>query len=216
MRRSRKLLSIGHSYVVALNRGLVHEMARVGAGTWEVTAVAPSYYHGDLRPMMLEPSHPELCRLVPVPAYLSRRTHLFFYGSRLRSLLRESWDLIHCWEEPYVVSGRQVAGWTGGRAPLVFTTFQNLAKRYPPPFNWLERGSMARAAGWIAAGHTVVETLRNRPGYRDRPFRIIPLGVDVELFRPDPTLGAALLRSLGWAVEGPPVLRFLGRFFLPH
>jgi len=123
MRRTRKLLSIGHSYVVALNRRLAHEMARVGARTWEVTAVAPSYYHGDMRPVMLEPFDSEPCRLVPVAAYLSRRAHLFFYGSQLRSLLRESWDLIHCWEEPFVVAGRQVAGWTSRRTPLVFATY---------------------------------------------------------------------------------------------
>ena len=37
----KRLLTIGHSYVVATNRRLAHEMAIAGAGEWEVTCVAP-------------------------------------------------------------------------------------------------------------------------------------------------------------------------------
>ena len=51
----RRLLSVAHSYVVGLNRRLAHEMARAGAGRWEVTALAPRFMHGDLRPIALEP-----------------------------------------------------------------------------------------------------------------------------------------------------------------
>jgi hypothetical protein len=54
MTRRLRLLSIGHSYVVALNRRLAHEMARAGADRWEVTAVAPQAMVGDLRPITLE------------------------------------------------------------------------------------------------------------------------------------------------------------------
>ena len=42
MPRPLKLVSIAHSYVVALNRRLAHELAKVGEGRWEVTAVAVS------------------------------------------------------------------------------------------------------------------------------------------------------------------------------
>ena len=51
----RRLLTIAHSYCVALNRRLAHEMARAGGEQWEVTAVAPRFFHGDLRPIPLEP-----------------------------------------------------------------------------------------------------------------------------------------------------------------
>ena len=30
--------------------------------------------------------------------------------------------------------------------PLVFATFQNIAKRYPPPLSWFESYSLRRAA----------------------------------------------------------------------
>jgi glycosyltransferase involved in cell wall biosynthesis len=214
MARPRKLLSVGHSYVVSTNRRLAHEMARLGGGAWEVTAAAPRYFHGfkDLRPNRLEPLKDERCPVVPLSAFLTHRVHLFFYGSGLRSLLAGGWDLVHCWEEPYIFAGGQVAWWTPRGTPLVYRTAQSLPKHYPPPFNWIETYAMDRAAGWICSGQTVAQALQGRPGYACRPMRRIPLGVDVDLFRPDRSAGAAVRRSLGWEADGPPVVGFMGRF----
>ena len=112
-KRTRRLLSLGHSYAVGMNRRLVHEMARVGGGSWEVVAAAPKYFHGnDLRPVHLEPAAEEPCRVVALNAYLTRRIHVFVYGRQLRSVLSEGWDVVHCWEEPYIFAGGEVAWWT--------------------------------------------------------------------------------------------------------
>jgi glycosyltransferase involved in cell wall biosynthesis len=204
-------LTVGHSYVVALNRRLPHELARASGGRWEITAVAPTFVHGDLRPIPLESFPDEACRLVSVPAYLTRRPHVMLYGRTMRRLLREPWDVVHCWEEPYVVAGFQVARWTPRHVPFVFWTAQNLNKRYPPPFRWFERYCVNRCAGWQACGHTIVATLGPR-GYSAKPHRVLPLGVDTEVFRPDATAGESVRRSLGWAEPGPPVVGYLGRF----
>jgi glycosyltransferase involved in cell wall biosynthesis len=214
MSRPRRLLSLAHSYAVAANRRLAHEMARAGAGRWEVTMAAPTYFHGrqDLRPVRLEPLPDEPCPLVPLSAYLTRHVHVFVYGGRLRGLLAESWDLIHCWEEPYILVGGQVAWWAPRSAALVYRTAQSLDKRYPPPFNWIEGYAMHRAAGWICSGRLVEETLRQRPPYGRRPMALIPLGVDTEKFRPDQETGRAVRRALGWDEGGPPVVGYLGRF----
>jgi phosphatidylinositol alpha-1,6-mannosyltransferase len=189
-------------------------MTRAGRDRWEVTAAAPGYFHGggDLRPVHLERLGAEPCALVRLPAYLTRFLHFFVYGPELRSLLARSWDLIHCWEEPYILVGGQVAGWTPRRVPLVFRTAQSLSKRYPPPFNWIETYAMDRAAGWICSGQLVARTLQARPMYAGRPMRLIPLGVDLEDFAPACEAGAALRKSLGWQSSGPPVIGYLGRF----
>jgi glycosyltransferase involved in cell wall biosynthesis len=210
--RPRRIVSIAHSYAVALNRRLVHEMARVGAGDWEVTAVAPTFFQGDLRPIPLETQADELCHLQPIPAYLTGRIHVMVYGRRLKSILSEPWDVVHCWEEPYVASGGQVAWWTRRQSTLVYATFQNIPKDYVPPFQWIERYSLARAAGWIAFGHTIDRALTQKACYRKRARRIIPLGVDVDRFRPDAKAKEAIRRALGWSEPRPPVVGFLGRF----
>jgi glycosyltransferase involved in cell wall biosynthesis len=206
----KRVLTIGHSYVVSLNRRLAHEMARQGAGRWTVTAAAPASYHGDLGPLVLEAIPGEGCELRRVTAHLSRFPHLMFYGG-IRQLLSEPWDLIHCWEEPYVAAGAQVASLAPRGTPLVFATFQNLPKRYPPPFEWMERRVLRRADGWIAFGHTVHETQLARPGYSRLPSRVIPPGVDTRKFTPDATARARVRSERGWDDE-IPVIGFLGRF----
>jgi glycosyltransferase involved in cell wall biosynthesis len=50
------------------------------------------------------------------------------------------------------------------------------------------------------------------PGYRERPSALGPLGVDVELFRPDPQAGQRVRAELGWSEPGPPVIGYVGRF----
>ena len=212
MSRPRRLLTLGHSYCVARNRELADALARAGEGEWEVTAAAPTRFPGDFGPVALEPLPGERCRVVGLPVRGASRIHLMRYGRRLRALLREGWDVVHCWEEPYVLAGAQVARRTPADAVLVYATFQNLSKRYPPPFSWAERYAMRRADGWIAFGRTVEEALRDRAGYAGLPRRVIPLGVDTERFRPDPEAGARARRALGWSAEGPPVVGFLGRF----
>jgi len=206
------LLSVAHSYCVALNRRLADAIARLATRDWEVTAVAPSAFAGDLGPISLEHSRDERCRLEGIRVIGSRSPHLFLYGTRLRSLMNERWDLIHSWEEPYVLAGGQVAFWSPAATPLVFFTDQNNPKNYPPPFCWIENYCVHRSSGWIAAGSTVTRALLPRPGYDARPHRIIPHGVDLESFHPDQQARKAIRERLEWSVDGPPVVGFLGRF----
>src|SRR5262249_39984199 len=93
---------------------------------------------------------------------------------------------------------------------LVFRTAQSLNKPYPAPFLWTERYAMSRAAGWICSGSLVAKTLSARRGY-DKPMAQIPLGVDVQAFRPDDEAGRTVLRKLRWK-RGVPVVGYLGRF----
>lgn len=212
MKRARRLVSVSHSYVVTLNRRLANEMARVGVGSWEVTAVAPRFFHGDLSPIALQREPGEASHVEEVRALFSRSAHMFVYGPELRERLARGADLVHSWEEPYVFAGAEVALLTPRRVPLVFSTAQNLFKRYPPPFAQLERLVVSRSAGWVAFGETVKQNLLARPGYAQRPARYIPMGVDVELFQPDRAAGAEFLRELGWEAQGAPVVGYLGRF----
>ena len=203
-----RLLSISHSYCVGLNRRLPDEIARTGE--WDVTAVSPSRFRGDFAWHTLEGRPNEACRVEGVPVFASSRIHMMTYGARLRSLLREPWDLVHCWEEPYIAAAAQVAAWTPAGVPLVFATFQNISKRYPPPFAWFERYALRRANGVIAFGATALDVLRERQR-GPLPTRMIPPGVDVDHFRPDEAQRRRVRRALAWDDE-VPVVGFLGRF----
>ncbi|OFW26922.1 MAG: glycosyl transferase family 1 [Acidobacteria bacterium RIFCSPLOWO2_02_FULL_65_29] len=205
--RPRRLLTIGHSYSVGVNRRLAHELA--AAGEWDVTAAAPARFHGDFGWHVTTAEPGEQCTLARLPAYFTQPVHLMLYGRPLFELLRRPWDLVHCWEEPYVAAAAEVAFATSARVPLVFATFQNIAKRYPPPFNWIERRTFKRADGFIAFGRTVFDVLTDR-GVPPSRVRTIPPGVDTIRFAPDPETRAAVRASLGWRDE-VPVVGFLGR-----
>jgi len=206
-----RLLSISHSYVVANNRRLAHEMAQQGRGRWEVTAIAPLRLAADLRDVSLEPIAGEACTTRGFKMRLGRSPHLRHYERRLHALLDDSWDAIHVWEEPYVAACAQIARAARSRAVVVPATFQNIAKAYPPPLAQFERSVMRRANGWIAFGDTIHDVLCARDGYAARPSRVIPPGVDVDRFRPDVQARLAVRDSLGWNDE-TPVVGFLGRF----
>lgn len=206
----KRLLTIGHSYVVAANRRLAHEIAVQAGGAWEVTAVAPARYRADFGRMAVQPIAGEASRLEPLDVRLDRIPHLMWYAN-LGRVLDGHWDVVHCWEEPYTLAGAQVARRTPRGARLVIASFQNVAKQYPWPLSAFERSTMSRADGWIAFGTTVCDTLAARRGYVGKPSRVIPPGVDVSRFRRDDDARRRTLDRLGW---GPAdrVAGFLGRF----
>lgn len=207
----KAILTVGHSYVVGLNRRLAHEMAVAGAGQWDVTVAAPRTYAGDLGRLELTPMAGEACRVVPVKAHLDRSPHLMFYGGLRRLILSQPWDVVHCWEEPYVSAAAQIARLAPPASRFVFASFQNLAKDYPPPFNWMEQMVLRRADGWIAFGHTVHAAQTPRAGYGAVPSRVIPPGVDTRAFRPDAAARARIRAERGWD-DRIPVIGFAGRF----
>ena len=204
----RRLLTIGHSYCVSVNRRLAHELAR--AGSWDVTVVGPSRFRGDFSWHVLTPAQDERCHVAPIPVRCGRQVHVMTYARQLRDLLQQPWDLVHCWEEPYVAAAAQVAAWTPVRVPLVLATFQNIDKRYPPPFRWFEQYAFGRADGLIAFGRTVLDVAVAH-GFSAARARVIPPGVDTTRFAPDPDVRARVRTSLGWGDE-VPVIGFLGRF----
>ena len=211
MSRRLRILTIGHSYCVALNRALVREVAR--DPDFEVTVAAPSFFQGDLRPIVLEPEPPgSPLRVVPLDTRLSRYIHIFRYdGAALRALIRDGeFDVVHAWEEPYVFAGYQIAkALKNSPARFCFRTAQSYVKRYPPPFGHFERVVLARAQGWIAGASLVYQAMLAR-GFSEPAGRILNLAVDLEQFQPlSPDQRASVLLELGLE---PPVIGYVGRF----
>src|SRR6185369_14789517 len=95
-------------------------------------------------------------------------------------------DVVHLDEEPYNLAtalGVRAARNVGAR--IVFFTWQNLLRRYPPPFNMFEQLAFRASSYAIAGNSEAVDVLRAK-GYRG-PTTIIPqFGVDPDLFAPGP------------------------------
>lgn len=212
--KKKRLLTIGHSYVVDINRRLPQEFVKQANEEYEITVVSPQFYHGhnDLRPIQFMPSEEDLTDTIALKAYLTKHVHFFLYNWKIREILNQKWDLIHCWEEPYIAAGFQLALLSPRNTPLVFHTAQNINKKYPFPFNLIETFSAKRSDAFICCGETVKRVIENRPGYQQKPIEVIPLGVDTNAFKPDMSLRLKLFNELNWPDDNIPVIGFMGRF----
>ncbi|GAA3664709.1 glycosyltransferase [Microbacterium marinilacus] len=118
---------------------------------------------------------------------VGRHPNAFLYDPRpLWRALGEPVDVIDLHEEPVSLATAEILllRWLRrNRAPYVLYSAQNIDKRYPFPFRWLERRALRGAAGVSVCNREAGEILA-RKGLRTAA-PVIPLGVDLEAFRPD-------------------------------
>jgi glycosyltransferase involved in cell wall biosynthesis len=122
-----------------------------------------------------------------IPLAFDGHFHYHFYPTLGRELARLRPDVLHVDEEPYNLA-TFLAYLQGGRlgAKRLFFTWQNLYRRLPPPFSWMERWVLDRSNAAIAGNAEAVEVLR-RKGYRGAAPVIAQIPTDPELFRPADT-----------------------------
>ncbi|MDE2867827.1 MAG: glycosyltransferase family 4 protein [Chloroflexota bacterium] len=169
----------------ALVVGAHHDKLRaLGANPdLDLLAVAPDRWIEQGQAQVAERPPPRGYEIVYTPLALNGRYHLFWFR-RLRRLMRRFRpDVLHIDEEPYnlatAIACRDAVRY--GVRPIFFA-WQNLYRRYPPPFRWFERFVLARADA-IVGSEAAGDVLR-RKGHRRRIEMIPQFGVDPELFAP--------------------------------
>jgi glycosyltransferase involved in cell wall biosynthesis len=119
--------------------------------------------------------------------FLSKHIQLFMYDPRpiIAALREHKPHIIDMNHEPYSLPCAEVITLRNLYAPdahIVMQTAQNIPKAYPLPFSLLEK----RAFGQVSAAYMCSETVREvleAKGF-DRPMRIVPFGVDLDMFEP--------------------------------
>jgi glycosyltransferase involved in cell wall biosynthesis len=129
-------------------------------------------------------------------ATVGSHPYVFVYDPRpiWRALRSRTFDVIDVHEEPASLAAAEVmvlARLAGQRAPVCLYGAQNIEKRFPPPFHWIERATLRRAAGVHTCNQEAGAILR-RKGFSGR-IRDLGLGVDLVRFAPpdDSTDGAS-------------------------
>jgi glycosyltransferase involved in cell wall biosynthesis/GT2 family glycosyltransferase len=111
---------------------------------------------------------------------------LFLYDPRpLWRALREPWDLLDIHEEPFALATAEIvllASLRSPGTPYVVYSAQNLDKRLPRPFRWLQRRVLSGARG-VSVCNTGAAELVSRRGFSGVPD-VIPLGVARPSARP--------------------------------
>lgn len=113
------------------------------------------------------------------------RNYLHWYPDLARVIRQFQPDIIDLWEEPWSLASAQ-ACWLRNRlvpdAKVIMESEQNLLKKFPPPFCWIESYTFRNADFAIGRSTEVIRVLRSK-GY-DGAVRTVGNAVDTDLFRP--------------------------------
>ena len=197
-----RVLRVFHSAVVDAWRERERHLRALGI---EVDLVTARRWNEGGSDVTLEPRPGE-----PVTGVRTWGRHpaLFLYSpvALWRALGRE-YDVIDIQEEPFALATAEILLLRRLRrqqAPYVLYSAQNIEKRYPVPFRWLERWALRNAAG-ISVCNPEAGRINERKGLPGRAT-LIPLGVDTDHFSPAPPRRARRARdnlpssgtSAGW------------------
>jgi glycosyltransferase involved in cell wall biosynthesis len=209
---SMKVLIITKTLAEFANlQGKIREMSKLGVS---LTVVSPRRWAGSDRELKrVKPDGYEFlvsrCRFSGATS-VRIGNHLHFYPDISSVIGRERWDLVHIDEEPFNLATFHAIRWCRRhRVPAVFTTWQNIMKRYPPPFNFFETYVLGNAAGAIA-GNEEGRRILFQKGFRGSLVRVPQLGVDPTVFR---KLDASDLRRK-LAPDGAFLVGFVGRLHI--
>lgn len=175
-----RVLMISKALILSAYQRKASAIAELGV---DLTVVVPPYWRDDAgRKTMLERGQTEHFRLVVEPMAFNGHFHYHFYPHLARCLKEYRPDVVHMDEEAYNLATLQ-AFWLTRRAGAkpIFFTWQNLLRRYPPPFSWMEQYCYRNAAGAIAGNSEAVEVLRAK-GFGGRIWPIHQFGVDPTIF----------------------------------
>lgn len=204
-----KVLSIGHSYVVASNRRFMEKIGE--QDEFEVTIVAPKFMRAALNDTYAEKNTSPKTSLILLNAFFTKWIHIFFYMGLGRIIKKGSYDIIHLWEEPYILSGYQIARLAKkANIPLIFSTYQNNNKKYPWPFSYFEKFVLKYSSAWCAWAKLVFNNLKLR-GYDEKKGHLIYPGIDEKSFFPITNTDEKNKLKSQLGLQSPTIV-FLGRF----
>jgi len=191
-----RVVLVSKALITGIYQGLVSEIGRSGV---DLTVLCPPYWQDSRGRHELSTRPSPHYRLQVVPMRLNGNYHLHHYPSLAARLRTLKPDLLHMDEEAY-----NLATWLGFRGaqrldiPALFFTWQNLERRYPPPFGWWERAVYRQARHAIAGSPAAMQVLRNK-GYAG-PVTVNPqMGVDTALFTPRHPPGSRDRYTIGYA-----------------
>lgn len=150
----------------------------------EMLLLVPESWKGDGREQKLERQHINGYEIKTSRIIMNGHFHLHFYPWLSQVIHRFRPDIFHIDEEPYnLATGQAVALAKRHNIRPIFFSWQNLDKRYPPPFNWIERYCLKHSHA-IAGSKAAGQVLQSH-GFKNA-LEIIPqFGVDPEIFRPN-------------------------------
>lgn len=148
----------------------------------DLTVVVPPSWRDERGVTRLERVDVDGYRLDVQPLLFNGAFHTHFYPRLQQVMRRVKPDIVHIDEEPYNLAtyhANVIARRTG--AKTLWFSWQNLARRYPPPFSWIERYNLSYTDHALVGSQTAAQVWRAK-GYRGDLDVIPQFGVDPGVF----------------------------------
>lgn len=175
-----KVIMLSKACIVGAYQKKLEEMAAIDGVN--LTVVVPPSWEDPRDPTRLEQAHTKGYELIVSDIVFNGNYHLHFYP-KLKSIVRRVQpDIFHIDEEPYNLATFLATRLAQSvQAKTVVFSWQNLLRRYPPPFNWMERYVLNHTDA-LLVGNSESAGVWERKGYAG-PIHLIPqFGVDPAIY----------------------------------
>src|SRR6266571_4799116 len=177
-----RVLMISKALVAGTSQRKLEEIAK--CPDIELTVITPPYWQSDDgSKQVLERLYTSGYRMIETPMTLNGNFHLHYYPQLGRIMREVRPEVVHIDEEPYNFATFQAIYLAmRHKARALFFTWQNLYRRYPPPFRQFELYNYHHASAAQAGNRDAADVLK-RKGYSG-PIHIIPqFGFDTDIYR---------------------------------
>lgn len=173
-----RVLTISKPYVAATYRKKLVDLSR--DGRFDIGLICPLQWDNQLFEGHPDPG----VATWRLPISFNGKNHFHFYLGLEQAFKEFRPDIVNVEEEHYSIVTAQCfrLAIKYGAKPL-FYTWQNIHKKYPPPFSYIEQYIFKHAAAGVCGNADAQSILRSK-GYNGPTPAIIQMGVDVSRFKP--------------------------------
>jgi glycosyltransferase involved in cell wall biosynthesis len=177
-----RVLMVSKALVVGMYQRKLEELAALPG--MELTVAVPAFWREKGHDWTLERSFTSGYALTVLPMRFNGHYHLHYYPGLNALLDSVKPEILHFDEEAYNLST-----WLALRAAkrrrikFAFFNWQNIPRKYPPPFSWMEAGVFRRADLGIVGNEDAGRIVREK-GFRGEIEVVPQFGIDPELFTP--------------------------------
>lgn len=176
-----RVLMVSKACIVGIYQRKLEYMAHSGM---ELVVAVPPSWRDERGETMLERVYTQGYDLHVTPIRFNGNFHAHYYPELPKLIQRFQPDLVHIDEEPYnLATWHALSAAQQARARTLFFSWQNIARRYPPPFRWGEAWVCRHVQGAIVGTESAGEVWRSK-GYHGAMAVIPQFGTDEQLFTP--------------------------------
>jgi len=145
----------------------------------ELTLVVPTKWDNT----RLEKEYCSQYKIIPKRVILNGSNHFHWYPGLARIVRQIRPDILHIEEEHYsFVTYQAIRLAKKYNVKCIFVSLQNIYKKYPFPFSWIEKYNMKNADCAVAVSDEIRDVLI-RKGLGKEKIPVIPYGVDHLMYR---------------------------------